>query len=64
MPSVALGTGAGTSGVLLERAAELSMLVDCLEGVERSSRGQVLLVGGEAGVGKTTLVRRFREQHG
>jgi DNA-binding CsgD family transcriptional regulator/tetratricopeptide (TPR) repeat protein len=64
MPSVALGTGAGASGVLLERAAELSMLVDCLEAVERSSRGQVLLVGGEAGVGKTTLVRRFCEERG
>jgi DNA-binding CsgD family transcriptional regulator/tetratricopeptide (TPR) repeat protein len=64
MPSVALGTDAGASGVLLERAAELSMLVDCLEAVERSSRGQVLLVGGEAGVGKTTLVRRFCEQLG
>jgi DNA-binding CsgD family transcriptional regulator/tetratricopeptide (TPR) repeat protein len=64
MPSVALGTDAGVSGVLLERAAELSMLVDCLEAVERSSRGQVLLVGGEAGVGKTTLVRRFCEQRG
>jgi predicted ATPase len=64
MPSVALGTGAGASGVLLERAAELSMLVDCLEAVERSSRGQVLLVGGEAGVGKTALVRRFCEQLG
>jgi hypothetical protein len=64
MPSVALGTDAGASGVLLERATELSMLVDCLEAVERSSRGQVLLVGGEAGVGKTTLVRRFCEERG
>jgi hypothetical protein len=35
---------------LLERAAELSMLVDRLEAVEHSSRGHVLLVGGEAGV--------------
>jgi DNA-binding CsgD family transcriptional regulator/tetratricopeptide (TPR) repeat protein len=64
MPSVALGTDAGASDVLLERAAELSTLVDCLEAVERSSRGQVLLVGGEAGVGKTTLVRRFCEARG
>jgi predicted ATPase len=64
MPSVALGTDAGASDVLLERAAELSTLVDCLEAVERSSRGQVLLVGGEAGVGKTTLVRRFCEKRG
>jgi hypothetical protein len=39
MVSVTLGTGAGASGVLLERATELSMLVDCLEAVERSSRG-------------------------
>jgi hypothetical protein len=50
VPSVALGTDAGASGVLLERAAELSMLVDRLEAVEHSSRGHVLLVGGEAGV--------------
>src|SRR4029453_5848874 len=64
MPSVALGPDAGASGVLRERAAELSMLVDCLEAVGRSSRGQVLLVGGEAGVGKTTLLRRFCEAPG
>jgi DNA-binding CsgD family transcriptional regulator/tetratricopeptide (TPR) repeat protein len=64
MPSVALGTDAGASGVLLERAAELSMLVDCLEAIGRSSRGQVLLVGGEAGVGKTTLLRGFCEAPG
>jgi hypothetical protein len=49
MPSVALGTGADASGVLLERTADLSMLAECLEGVERSVRGHVLLVGGEAG---------------
>jgi DNA-binding CsgD family transcriptional regulator len=64
MPSVALGPGAGASGVLLERAAELAMLADRLDAVERSARGQVLLVGGEAGVGKTTLVRRFRDALG
>src|SRR5919202_1087820 len=64
MQSVAPDTGAGASDVLLERAAELSMLAGCLEAVGRGSRGQVLLVGGEAGVGKTTLVRRFCEEHG
>jgi DNA-binding CsgD family transcriptional regulator/tetratricopeptide (TPR) repeat protein len=62
MPSVTPGPGAGASGVLLERAAELSVLVHCLEAVERSSRGQVLLVGGEAGVGKTALARRFCDE--
>lgn len=64
MSSVVPGTGARGPGVLLERAAELSTLVDCLEAVERSSRGQILLVGGEAGVGKTTLVRQFCEVRG
>jgi predicted ATPase len=49
---------------LLERTAELSTLADRLVTVERGSRGQVLLVGGEAGVGKTTLLRRFRETLG
>jgi DNA-binding CsgD family transcriptional regulator/tetratricopeptide (TPR) repeat protein len=64
MSSVARGTGASASGVLLERSAELSTLDGCLEAVGRSSHGQVLLVGGEAGVGKTTLLRRFCEERG
>ena len=62
MSSAVPRTGA-RGGHLLERAAELSTLVDCLEAVERSSRGQILLVAGEAGVGKTTLVRQFCEMH-
>jgi AAA ATPase domain len=62
MPSVAPGTGAGASGVLLERGAELAMLADRLEAVEHSPRGHVLLVGGEAGVGKTALARRFCDE--
>jgi hypothetical protein len=41
------------SSELLERARELSMLGECLEAVQRSSRGRVLLIGGEA-------ARRFR----
>lgn len=40
------------------------MLAESLEAVERSARGRVLLVGGEAGVGKTTLLRRFLEERG
>ena len=64
MPSIALETGAGASGVLLERAGELSVLADCLEAVGRSAHGRVLLVSGEAGVGKTTVLRRFCEERG
>ena len=46
MPSVALGTGAGASGVLLERAAELSMLGRSPGGGPSAARaGSVLLVG-------------------
>jgi DNA-binding CsgD family transcriptional regulator/tetratricopeptide (TPR) repeat protein len=59
MPSVAVESGG--SGVLLERDAELSTLVTRLHAVERTAHGQVLLVGGEAGVGKTSLLRRFCE---
>ena len=55
MSSVA--PGARGTDVLLERAAELSTLVECLEAVARSSRGQILFVGDEAGVGTTNLVR-------
>jgi DNA-binding CsgD family transcriptional regulator len=64
MRTVALDTDAGASGALLERTAELSTLGDSLEAVGRSARGQVLLVRGEAGVGKTTLLRRFCEERG
>jgi DNA-binding CsgD family transcriptional regulator/tetratricopeptide (TPR) repeat protein len=49
---------------LLERDSELSLLAESVEAVARSARGQLLLVGGEAGVGKTALVRRFCEQPG
>jgi DNA-binding CsgD family transcriptional regulator/tetratricopeptide (TPR) repeat protein len=48
-----------TSGGLLERTDQLALLGDLLEAVEASSRGCVVLVGGEAGVGKTALIREF-----
>jgi hypothetical protein len=48
---------------LLERRREFFMLGECLEAVQGSSRGSVVVIGGEAGVGKTALVRRFCEEH-
>jgi DNA-binding CsgD family transcriptional regulator/tetratricopeptide (TPR) repeat protein len=48
-----------TSGALLERADELSVLNDRLDTVEASGRGHVVLLGGEAGVGKTALIREL-----
>jgi DNA-binding CsgD family transcriptional regulator/tetratricopeptide (TPR) repeat protein len=56
--------GAGRSGALLERANELAALAESLEAVRRSSRGHVVLVGGEAGAGKTALLRRFCDELG
>ncbi|MGB6457155.1 MAG: AAA family ATPase, partial [Streptosporangiaceae bacterium] len=44
---------------LLERAEQLSGLRASLAGVSTSSRGATVLVTGEAGIGKTTLLRHF-----
>ena len=52
----------GVTSELLERSRELSMLDEGLEAVQSTSEGSVLVIGGEAGVGKTTLVRRFCEE--
>jgi DNA-binding CsgD family transcriptional regulator/tetratricopeptide (TPR) repeat protein len=59
MPPVSPGTVSAGSSELLERSDELSALGNCLEDVQRSSRGRIVLLGGEAGVGKTALLRRF-----
>ena len=48
---------------LLERSRELSTLGDWLSSVVTSKRGRLVLVAGEAGVGKTALLRRLREEH-
>jgi DNA-binding CsgD family transcriptional regulator/tetratricopeptide (TPR) repeat protein len=49
------------SAALLDRDEAFATLEACLDLVQRSGRGQVLLVGGEAGVGKTALLRQFCE---
>jgi DNA-binding CsgD family transcriptional regulator/tetratricopeptide (TPR) repeat protein len=48
---------------LLERGPELATIDECLASIQSSSQGRVVFVGGEAGVGKTALVRRFCEEH-
>jgi predicted ATPase len=48
---------------LLERAYELSLLEQCLDGVLEARRGCAVVVAGEAGVGKTSLVRCFCAAH-
>jgi DNA-binding CsgD family transcriptional regulator len=47
------------SGELLERAEPLAALEHHFAAVTMSSAGRFVFVGGEAGVGKTSLVRRF-----
>jgi DNA-binding CsgD family transcriptional regulator/tetratricopeptide (TPR) repeat protein len=47
---------------LLERADEASKLEQSLAAVAADRQGRLVLVRGEAGVGKTTLVRRFCEE--
>src|SRR5262245_11065960 len=59
MQEVTAGSGTGSPSALLERAGELDALADSLEAVRQSSRGHVVLVGGEAGAGKTALLRGF-----
>jgi DNA-binding CsgD family transcriptional regulator/tetratricopeptide (TPR) repeat protein len=50
------------SSVLLERSHHLAALRESLAAVRGSSSGRLLLVGGEAGVGKTVLIRQFCDE--
>ncbi len=47
---------------LLERAGQLAVLEEALASAGRDRRGAVVVVGGEAGVGKTALLRSFCDE--
>jgi len=47
------------SSDLRERSGQLSALAEMLTAAAHSNGGQVALVYGEAGIGKTALLRRF-----
>jgi DNA-binding CsgD family transcriptional regulator/tetratricopeptide (TPR) repeat protein len=49
---------------LLERSGELGTLAGLLNQVAATGSGHLCVIGGEAGVGKTALVRRFCNQQG
>ena len=53
-----------TAGELLERGGQFAVLEECLRTVQGGSRGRLVLVSGEAGIGKTALLRRFCEASG
>ena len=52
---------AGVEGELLERDESLSALSRTLASVQAEATGRLVWLGGEAGVGKTALLRRFCE---
>jgi hypothetical protein len=51
-------------GVVLERAEGLRVLEESLAGVRASGEGRLVLLGGEAGGGKTALLRWVCESRG
>ena len=59
MPTLGRVHAETEGATLLERSEELSALAECLSSVVERSRGRLVLVGGEAGIGKTALVQRF-----
>ena len=54
--------GAIVGGMLLERDAELLVLGGLITGLD-STGGKVVLIRGEAGIGKSALVQRFVDSH-
>jgi DNA-binding CsgD family transcriptional regulator len=55
------GSASGGAGELLERDRDLGVLGESLSTVLAGSGGRLVFVGGEAGVGKTSLLRCFCE---
>jgi len=51
-----------TTTALLERSEQLAKLAETLQTVSSERTGRLVLVRGEAGIGKTTLLRRFCEE--
>jgi DNA-binding CsgD family transcriptional regulator/tetratricopeptide (TPR) repeat protein len=51
-----------TTADLLERSEQLEKLGETLQTVASERQGRMVLVRGEAGIGKTTLLRRFCEE--
>ena len=47
---------------LLERTSQLAALGTWLEATRNDGHGRIVFVGGEAGVGKTSLLRRFCDE--
>jgi DNA-binding CsgD family transcriptional regulator len=63
MPPLATADTTRGEAVLLERAAFTDALAESLADV-RAGAGRVVLVSGEAGIGKSALVRAFCDAHG
>jgi DNA-binding CsgD family transcriptional regulator len=61
--STAPATRLAQTSDLLERSRQLAALEAMLAAVHDSSRGRMALVAGEAGAGKTALVRLFADEH-
>ena len=61
MARPAVQTSSDAPSDLIERGHEMSVLGKSVEGVRSSSRGRLVFVAGEAGVGKTALLTRFCE---
>jgi DNA-binding CsgD family transcriptional regulator/tetratricopeptide (TPR) repeat protein len=63
MAQVELDLESGAAGGLLERGAELAWLSGMVKAIEAGGPGHVVLLGGEAGVGKSALVDALRTAH-